>query len=71
MLKPECRPRAYQVAELEHQQVRNGFYTLSDTLKNVWVLKNTEENKSYSSGRMVKPLDSNTNFNIQRDLNAS
>lgn len=43
---PEHLLNTYQVTELEHQEVGNRFYTLSDTLKNIRMLKNTGKNKS-------------------------
>lgn len=31
----------YQVTELEHQKIGDCFYTLSDTLEDIWMLKDT------------------------------
>jgi hypothetical protein len=33
--------KTYQVTELEHQKIGDCFYTLSDTLEDVWMLKDT------------------------------
>lgn len=44
---PEHLLNTYQITELKHQKVGNRFYTLSDALKNIWMLKNTGKNKSH------------------------
>lgn len=46
ILNPEFLLITYQVTELKHQKIGNCFYTLSNTLKDIWMLKNTDKNKS-------------------------
>lgn len=41
--------KTYQVAELKHQKVRNGFHALPDTLEDVRMLENAGKNKSHSA----------------------
>ena len=37
----ELALETYQVTELEHQKIGDCFYTLSDTLEDIWMLKDT------------------------------
>lgn len=37
--------KTHQITELKHQQIRDRFHTLSHTLQDIGVLKNTVETK--------------------------